>query len=444
MLYKRDPDAPYREDLTVDLTINPKQSQFFNDVVAAAHGLNPYRYFFYGGAIRGGKTYVCLTLLVVLCKMFPFSKWHIVRKNFSSLKDTTMPSLERILGGAAVNWNRDSANYHVTFPNGSKIFFIGENISIDPELHGFLGLESNGFFLEQIEELSEPMFNMAIQRSGSWYISPMPKPLILSTFNPTNKWVKKKIYTPFTEGLLEPPYYYLQALPNENPKVTEEQWAGWQNMGEEEYKRFVEGSWEFGTPDNLFIYAFNPTRHVDDDLKYNPAEPLYLSFDFNVEPITCLAAQHDYDGVRVLQEYRLMNSDIYKLCERILIDHGDKYILVTGDASGQNRTAITRGNRNYYHIIMQELGITKRQVQLPPGNPSVDNTRVLCNALLAKHPNYKIHPSCQWLIADLESVTVDATGDIEKSKDAHRTHLLDCWRYYNWMYHRKFVTIPQS
>lgn len=431
---------------TVDLRINPKQSQFFNDVIAAAWGKNPYRYFFYGGAIRGGKTFVCLSLLVVLSKMFPFSKWHIVRKNFSTLKDTTMPSMERVLGQARVAWNRDPANYHCTFPNQSKIFFIGENIQTDPELNAFLGLESNGFFLEQIEELQIDMFNMAIQRTGSWYINPMPKPLILSTFNPTNRWVKKMVYDKHVDGTLEPPYYYLQALPKENPKVTEEQWKGWENMDEKQYARFVEGSWDFGIPDNLFIYAFDERKHLDDTITCDNDKPVYLSFDFNVEPITCLVCQHDVQPgfIHILQEFRLMNSDIYELCARVKTSYGDRMLIVTGDATGRGRQAISRGNRNYYQVIQQELMLSAKHVNLPPVNPSVDNTRVLCNAIFAKHGRIKIHPRCQFLIDDIESVTTTLDGDIDKTKDAHKTHLLDCMRYYFWTYHRNFVTIIQS
>lgn len=431
---------------TVDLTINSKQSQFFNDVIAAAWGKNPYRYFFYGGAIRGGKTFVCLALLVVLSKMFPFSKWHIVRRNFSSLKDTTMPSMERVLGQAQVRWNRDPANYHCTFPNQSKIFFIGENRQTDPELNAFLGLETNGFFLEQIEELTEDMFNMAIQRTGSWYINPMPKPLILSTFNPTRNWVKKAVYDKHADGELKPPFYYLQALPKENPKVTEEQWQGWMNMDEKSYSQFVEGSWEFGIPDNLFIYAFDEKKHVDDSIAVNNTIPVYLSFDFNVEPITCLVCQHDLlePYVHILDEFRLMNSDIYELCSRIKTKYGDNLLIVTGDASGRNRTAITRGNKNYYNIIGQELMLSAKHIQLPPVNPSIDNTRVLCNALFAKHRRLKIHPRCKFLIDDIESVTCDDEGGIDKKQDAHKTHLLDGMRYYFWTYLRSFVTIPQS
>src|SRR5207237_976163 len=136
--------------------------------------------------------------------------------------------------------------------------------------------------------------------------------------------------------------------------------------------------------------------------------PLILSFDFNVEPITCLAIQHAHDlsWVSVLQEYRLMNSDIFALCEQIVVDHPKAYFIVTGDASGKNRTAITRGNRNYYQIIQTELGnLNARQFMLPGANPSIANTRILCNSLLAKHPAYLINKSCNYLIADIRNVT---------------------------------------
>jgi len=427
--------------ITSDLTKIEKQANFFDQIMMAAFGDSPFRYLFYGGAIRGGKTFACLTALVVLCRIFPGSKWYVVRKDFSRLKETTLPTMLKILGKSKnVRWNRDQSNYFVEFMNtGSRIFFAGEDFTRDPDLNWLLGLECNGFFLEQIEELQEHTLNMCISRAGSWYIDLMPSPLIIGSFNPTLTWVRTRIYLPWEEGKLQTPYFFLEALPDDNPWVTEEQWKNWGNMPDDLIKKFIEGSWDFAKPANAFAYAFSEKKHHK-DVGINSDHPLYLSFDFNVEPITCLIEQHDINWLHYVKEHRLLNSDIWALTDHIVANHPGSFFMVTGDATGQARSAISKGNRTYYQVIRQQLVISTTQVKVPRANPSVRNTRVLMNSLFAKHGNIWVNTkACPHLTLDLNGVVVDEHGDIDKSKDKRQTHLLDCMRYDQWTWHRDFL-----
>jgi hypothetical protein len=192
---------------------------------------------------------------------------------------------------------------------------------------------------------------------------------------------------------------------------------------------------------NKFIYNFDRKRHVVKGLQIIPHLPIILSFDFNTEPITCLVGQCDgLERVRILDEYRLMNSDIDELCQRILTDYSDKMLLVTGDASGQNRTALKR-DLNYFKEIKRVLRLGMGQFKLGAANPPIKNTRVLCNALLARHTDYLFSDRVPYLINDIEECEVDEHGGIDKSKDKHQTHLLDCWRYLNWSFLNKFLDL---
>lgn len=192
---------------------------------------------------------------------------------------------------------------------------------------------------------------------------------------------------------------------------------------------------------NKFIYNFDYKKHVVKGLQPIPHLPIILSLDFNVEPITCLVAQCDgLEKVRILDEYRLMNSDIEELCNRILSDYSDKMLLVTGDASGQARTALKR-DLNYFKIVKQVLRLGMGQFKLPASNPPIKNTRVLCNSLLGRHKDYLFSDRVPYLITDIEECEVDEHGNIDKSKDKHQSHLLDCWRYFNWSFLNRFLDL---
>lgn len=431
---------------------NVKQNKFHDLVIRAVAGLNLYRRFYYGGAIRGGKTFVCLFLLVKLARLFPKSRWHIIREDFPALESTAIPSMEKLIGaghGKDFKWKRKSGNFHIVFSNGSKIFFKPESFIKDPNLGWLLGLETNGILIEQAEEVNDKLINRVIERLGSWYITPMPPPLLFVTFNPTMEWPKQYIYERFIENQFKDNEIFIEALPEDNPNVTAEQWANWDNLDEDSYNQMIKGSWSFAVDGKLFAYKFNSKKHVIDVRTPEGAEymkiiktlPVNLIFDFNVDPVTCLVGQHyGITWGKIIDEYRLRSSDIFELLERIKQDYGEYFLVATGDATGRARQLAVKGNKSYVRIIQEELGLSDRQIQFPRSNPTVSDTRVLTNSIFNKHKEFYISSKCLWLKNDLETVKTNEKGQIAKDKDKLKTHLLDNLRYFHWNYFKTFLT----
>jgi hypothetical protein len=192
---------------------------------------------------------------------------------------------------------------------------------------------------------------------------------------------------------------------------------------------------------NKFIYTYQPKIHTVKGLQAIPDLPIILSFDFNVEPIVALAGQvPSLDQVLILDEFRLLNSDIEELCARIWTKYGGRMLKVTGDASGQNRTALKR-DLNYYKEIQRCLKLQISQFKIPPANPPIKNTRVLCNSLLQRHKNYHFSDRVPFLILDIEETEVDAHGNIDEAKDKHKGHLFAAWRYFNWTFLKQFLDL---
>lgn len=192
---------------------------------------------------------------------------------------------------------------------------------------------------------------------------------------------------------------------------------------------------------NPFAYAFNMDRHVG-KCEYSPHHPLYLSFDFNVDPMTCIAVQH-HEGIRVVDEFRLKNSDIYEMCDRIKAAYPFAVLFVTGDATGANRAAISKGNINYYTVIRQHLGLNAPQMKTPSVNPAVSDTRVLLNAILQNGNILVDKEKCPYLVKDLLYVQVDEGGDMIKDRktEVRCADLIDCLRYYTHTFHKQFIKI---
>lgn len=216
----------------------------------------------------------------------------------------------------------------------------------------------------------------------------------------------------------------------------------WLSAGfnEQKFNEIAGGEWGVEEVGHPFIFNFKRSKHVKPGLEYIKHLPVILSFDFNVDPITCLAGQITQmkDEVRILDEFRLLNSDIEELCIRIADEFPNKMLIVTGDASGQNKTALKR-DLQYYKEIQRHLKLGMGQFKVPGANPRIKNTRVLCNALLKRHPNYLFSDRVPYLITDIEQTEVDEHGDIDESKDKHKGHLFAGWRYFNWNFLSDFL-----
>lgn len=415
---------------------HPKQEEFYRAVSSGK-----YTFLTYGGAMGGGKSYVSIAIIILLCRLYPNSKWVIIRESIPTLKKTALETFKKVCPTNFLE-GFNQQDMTATFKNGSRILFMAEDYANDKDFDRFKGLEVNGFLLEQIEELQSGLLDVAMLRAGRHRITPMPRPLILATVNPTQNWVKKTIYEPYINKTLPEDWYYLPATIVDNPELADDPiyMANLKRLDPVNYRRYVLGDWSAFTVDKPFAFCFDEAKHVQ-PVTYNPALELCLSFDFNVEPITCVVSQNPEIGtIHTVREYRLDNSDIYELCTRIKADYPNALMLVTGDATGAARSALTRGNLNYYTVIREQLGLGAGQMRQPRINPSHEDSRVLCNSLLS-NGTVLIDPSCTYLIDDLKYVEVNDEGAIDKTKDAKRSHLLDGWRYNAHTFHYKFLKI---
>lgn len=218
------------------------QAEFFGAVRS-----EQYSYLMYGGAIRGGKTWLALLTLIMLCRVFPKSRWAVVRKDEPSLMRNTIPSFNNVRPQEFISAPRGQVKV-ARCSNGSEIIFFPEAVHRDPDYDRWKGLEVNGFVLEEANELDERTFHKAIERAGSWKCAGprQPKPYIILTCNPARNWVMQRFYIPWSQGRLKAPYYFQRALPRDNPHLTTTYVDGLKNLEAVDkgaYKRFVEGDW---------------------------------------------------------------------------------------------------------------------------------------------------------------------------------------------------------
>lgn len=257
---------------TISFRATPKQVEFISAMLTLR-----FTFLAIGGGIRGTKTICVLVCLTILCRMFPRSRWAIVRTDMPTLRRNVIPAMDKIVlwsGGFVGPLNQSTWTY--TCANGSQLLLFAEQFAQDPELNRWKGLEVNGFALEEGNELSEKSANKAIERAGSYVIpgtpdDPEPRqppPFVFVTFNPCMEWPRTWFYEPWKNATIKPPYFFLPATILDNPFATDEYKASLKHLPPEEYKRFVEGEWDFiDDPRQLikleWIWAARAVEFVD-------------------------------------------------------------------------------------------------------------------------------------------------------------------------------------
>lgn len=223
----------------------PKQRKFAEAVFSGK-----YRYLFYGGAIRGGKSYCVMAVIFTLCWLYPGSRWAIVRKDLPTLRRNILPVFNKLKPAFCGDMNQST--WEAKCSNGSRIMLFPESFKDDKSYNRWRGLEVNGLWLEEANELQQTSWNWALQRAGSWVIPAsrfnatphQPIPYIFLTSNPAANWVKRMFYTPWKQHQLKAPYFYIPATVKDNPYLSQDYLDSLELLPERDYKVFVLGDWD--------------------------------------------------------------------------------------------------------------------------------------------------------------------------------------------------------
>jgi len=428
---------------------SPKQEQFINAVLSGK-----YSFLVFGGAIRGGKTFVALAIAIILCKLFPGSRWAIVRQSTKRLKDNTRPSLDKFISGnEGIKINEQAQTF--TFPNKSVILFKGENFDRDKTLESFKGLEVNGFIMEEVSETRYKTYLKCMERAGSYVIQPtppagQPPPLIIATCNPTQTWIKQIVYDPWKAGTLPKHIYYLPSFVTDNPFLDQAYLDNLEKLPLYEYEVFVKGNWDITLKtQNAFWHQLEVKAHIAAAF-YDQHKTIHVSIDSNVLPF-CSATiwQVDTDKKIVTQVGEIAakdpNNHASGLARKVReyleeLEYSD-VVFLYGDATTKSQNTIDEKRRSFLQIFIEELQETYNTVDhIGRSNPQVAKTGEFVNALYAGFDGWRllIGEGCKESLSDYLSVKKDMDGTMQKRRVTDENgnsyeeygHMSDTKRYF--------------
>jgi hypothetical protein len=186
---------------------------------------------------------------------------------------------------------------------------------------------------------------------------------------------------------------------------------------------------------NPFYYEYSNDRHRGRTY-VDPWEPLWLSFDFNINPTTCVIGQK-YDNRAVIHECVQIDGGTEYLCD-VLIDMGvldhPAGLMVTGDNSGTHGSSSAGmepdgRNKTDFSTIQNKLMVSDRFfVEAYQANKRLVYSRKLCNFLF-KNGNFMVDENCHQLISDFTSGLANDKGGLVKDRKEHKQDAGDAARY---------------
>ena len=421
----------------------PKQQEFIEAALSKA-----FTFIMFGGSIRGGKTYAGLGALILLCRFYPGSKWAIVRQDLPTLRRNTIPSWDKIKPDNFIDSHKQDTHV-VKCKNGSEIIFFPENYSQDKDLDRWRGLEVNGFLLEEINELQEVSFNKAIERAGSHIIKNQPPPLILATCNPTQGWVKDRIYSKYKEGTLPQRWKYIPSKITDNPYNSNEYKENLKQLPAYEYKVFVEGDWDIQLKTGgEFWKAFEINKHVRPILIENTS--IHISVDNNVHPYIAVSIWQVV-GKEIRQVHELPCTDpentVTAAAQKFIrwaksINYAD-VIFIYGDQTSTSGNTIDENKKSFFTKFVETIETEYRtEKRMPSSNPAVALSGAFINAIFENNIfglSITIGENCKTSINDYIMTKQDKDGKILKKRTTDRKtgisyeetgHCSDTMRYF--------------
>jgi phage terminase large subunit len=363
----------------------------------------------------------------------------ILRKTGSDLRDSSYKLFEQLINSMGLRHLFTSSFYsdnrRITYiPTGKSLIFKGVDDS--EKLKSIVGIQR--IVMEEASQFDFEDFLEINRRARG--VEDIQITLIL---NPVSEkhWIKRKLCdegSPYANDTTVLRFTY-----SDNKFLTASDIAELERLkyvNENQYRIYVLAEWGIDDNSNRFAYSFNEDKHTG-LCEFLDKEAIYLSFDFNRDPISCTVFQEKDGVIRVPYVIKLATSNIYELCDHIIAKFGRKLFMVTGDATGKSSSAMVQDDINYYTIIRQKLKLSAGQLQVPSVNPRVRENRVLVNAIL-EHKKVLIDKvNAAPLIYDLLYCEVDGNGDLvkDRSNDKRKADILDEFRYYLNTYHSDFL-----
>lgn len=188
------------------------------------------------------------------------------------------------------------------------------------------------------------------------------------------------------------------------------------------FEQEVLGRWVNINTGSIY-YAFSRENNVT-DIKYDPALPIKIGCDFNINPITAVVAQVYNETIHVFDEIYITGSNTHELADEIIKRYGTGHTIVPDDTGKRKQTSSSGWSD---HAILRSKGLNVASARNPF---RIDRYNTMNNLLEKKR--LLVDASCKKTIKDLEQVTYKEGSSLPDTSNSELTHVSDGLGYLAW------------
>jgi len=219
---------------------------------------NDCRQLLYGGSAGSGKSFLGCDWQIKRRLKYPGTRGLIGRSELKKLRLSTMATFFELCSMYGLNpdkhWTYNGQDHVVKFYNGSQIILMDlADLPSDPEFQRFGSIELTDAFVDEAGEVSQKCIDILSSRLRYKLINDKPK--LLMTCNPHKGWLYNEFFDAQRNGTIRKDRRFIQALPTDNPHVSEVYLESLQMLPIIDRKRLLEGDWDYDeTKDRLYEY----------------------------------------------------------------------------------------------------------------------------------------------------------------------------------------------
>ena len=152
------------------------------------------------------------------------------------------------------------------------------------------------------------------------------------------------------------------------------------------------------------VYKSFGDENVEPEVADIVGAPLLLGCDFNVNPMSAVAAVRAGDQLHIIDEFYLPNSNTYDLCAEVRTRYGNRAVKCFPDPTGRARKTSADGQQSDHSILKRIGGF---HVVVPSGVYKIADKVNSLNTMLKAADGTRrifIHPRCKQLIRSLRGL----------------------------------------
>lgn len=409
------------------------------------------------GSYGSGKSFFAADMMINKCITDSYFRCYYGRKVYDTVRMSIFPTItEQIqaheLSGFKYS-NSPTSSMVIAYKNGNKFSPFGAD-KID-KLKSIK--EPSHFLLEELDQFTSDDFGMVVSRLGR---TTKAKTQLVAMCNTDKIYPEHWLYDIiFGDNKIGAHIVWSNFRANTMlPDIEEyERLLRIRAMGDEDlFNSIANGAPGVRNRKSSWLYINYDHVIVDYEIKTIPGNTVYLSFDFNNEPMTCTAwqmssGQHPMNGeghfVRSVGEFEASMAEteeeiIQLLAKKVKAAFPFNPLRMTGDSNGRVRLKGVPGNKSIYLLLAKYLNIHASLIDVSPANLDHTISRSLCCTWLYNHKGIRISKkTTPKLVNDmrLAQASEKVPDELIKNRAEFKLDYFDTFRYIPATYFKYFI-----